>query len=75
MDCGALTNPANGQVSHIGGTTFGQTATYTCDPGYTLEGGNTRMCQATGNWSESEPACQCTLLLKFEYLHFHTVLA
>ena len=64
VDCGTLTNPANGQVSHTAGTTFGETATYSCDPGYNLVGGNTRMCQATGNWSGSTPACQCMLLLK-----------
>ena len=28
VDCGTLTNPVNGQVSHSGGTTFEQTATY-----------------------------------------------
>ena len=51
VDCDALTNPANGQVSHTARTRFGETATYSCDPGYTLVGGSTRICQATGNWS------------------------
>ena len=62
-DCGPLTNPANGQVSHTSGTTFGQTATYSCDAGYNLMGGSTRMCQADGMWSGSEPTCQSMLLL------------
>ena len=62
VDCDALTNPANGQVSHTAGTTFGETATYSCDPGYILVGGSTRICQATGNWSGSAPNCQCMLL-------------
>ena len=61
VDCGTLTNPTNGQVSHTGRTTFGQTATYSCDTGYILVGGNTRMCQATGIWSGSEPTCQSML--------------
>ena len=64
VDCDALTNPANGQVSHTAGTRFGETATYSCDPGYTLVGGSTRICQATGNWSGRAPTCQCMLLLK-----------
>ena len=61
VDCSALSNPANGQVSHPGGTTFGQTATYSCNPGYTLVGDITRTCQATGQWSGDAPICQCML--------------
>ena len=60
MVCGTLTNPANGQVSHTAGTTFGQTATYSCDTGYNLVGDNTRTCQDTGVWSGSTPGCQGT---------------
>ena len=63
MNCGPLTDPANGQVSHPDGTTFGQTATYSCNTGFNLVGDSTRMCQATGMWSGSEPTCQCMLLL------------
>ena len=59
VDCGALTDPANGQVSHPDGTTFGQTATYSCNPDYNLVGNSTRTCEATGDWSGSEPTCQC----------------
>ena len=57
MDCGTLTDPANGQVNHTAGTTFGQTATYSCDTGYTLVGDSTRTCQADGMWSGNEPTC------------------
>ena len=70
MDCGALSNPVNGsvhytngQVSNTAGTTFGQTATYSCNTGYNLIGDNTRTCQATGVWSGSAPTCQGVLLL------------
>ena len=62
-DCGGLTDPANGQVSHPDGTTFGQTATYSCSTGYNLVGDSTRMCEATGMWSGSAPICQGMLLL------------
>ena len=58
VNCGTLTNPANGQVNHTAGTTFGQRAAYTCDVGYNLVGENTRTCQAGGVWSGNAPTCQ-----------------
>ena len=58
VDCGHLTDPANGSVTHTSGTTFGQTATYSCNTGYNLVGNRSQTCQATGNWSGSEPTCQ-----------------
>ena len=64
VDCGVLTNPNSGHVSHTGGTTFGQTATYSCNTGYRLLGGHARTCQATGRWSGSAPTCQG--MLSFE---------
>ena len=67
VDCGTLTNPANGQVNHTAGTTFGQTATYSCNTGYNLVGDNTRTCQATGEWSGSEPTCERMLHIKLFY--------
>ena len=62
VDCGTLTNPANGRISYSDRTTFGQTANYSCNAGYNLVGGSMRICQATGVWSASEPICQCRLL-------------
>ena len=62
MDCGNLTDPSNGQVNLTAGTTFGENATYSCNTGYNLVGDSTRTCQATGNWSGSEPTCQGMLL-------------
>ena len=58
VDCGTLTNPANGQVTYTAGTLFGQTATYSCDSGYNLVGESVCTCQATGVWSGSVPTCQ-----------------
>ena len=58
VNCGTLTNPTNGRVIHTGGTTFGQTATYSCNTGYDLVGDSVRTCQATRVWSGSAPACQ-----------------
>ena len=67
VDCGIETNPDNGQVIRANGTTFGQTATYSCDTGYNLVGDSTRMCQATGVWSGSAPTCQGMWFLEFEH--------
>ncbi|XP_066268441.1 P-selectin-like [Branchiostoma lanceolatum] len=41
-----------------GGRTYGDTATYTCDAGYRLTGTGTRVCLATGVWSDSVPHCE-----------------
>ena len=62
VDCGSLTDPAGGQVDHTSGTTFGQTATYSCNIGYNLVENSTRTCQAIGNWSGSAPTCVGMLL-------------
>ena len=67
MDCSTLTDPADGQVSHTAGTTFGQTATYSCDIGYNLVGDSNQTCRATGVWSGCAPTCQGMLLLEIEY--------
>ena len=58
VNCGNLTDPANGSVNHTGGTTFGQTAIYSCDIGYNPVGDSTRTCQAEGNWSGNAPTCE-----------------
>ena len=57
-----LTQLTNGQFSHTRGTTFGETANYSCNTGYNLVGDSTRTCQATGVWSGSAPTCQSELL-------------
>ncbi len=56
VDCGSLSAPTNGGVMTTG-TTYQSTATYSCDNGYTRSGDQTRVCQASGDWNGSEPAC------------------
>ena len=57
VDCGTLPAPGNGNVSTVGGTRFGATASYSCRVGYALTGVATRTCQASGSWSGSAPVC------------------
>ncbi len=57
VDCGALNDTANRQVSTSSGTTFMNTATYTCNIGYTLNGATIRTCQANGSWNLTPPTC------------------
>jgi hypothetical protein len=49
--CAPLSPPANGTIS---GTT---TVTYTCNPGFILNGNATRACQIDGSWTGSDPTC------------------
>ena len=36
---------------------YGSTANYNCNPGYELNGLETRTCVAGGTWNGSDPAC------------------
>ncbi len=60
--CSDLAAPTNGMISYNMGTAslrpVDTVATYTCDIGYTLNGGNTtRTCESDGTWSGSPPVC------------------
>ena len=57
VDCGALYDPTNGQVSTQHGTAYNRVATYTCVKGYELVGTASRTCTASGLWSSSAPTC------------------
>ena len=56
VDCEALPIPTNGQVS-LNATVLGSMANYSCDPGYSLVGTPTRVCQEDGTWFGSA-TCQ-----------------
>ncbi|XP_064386164.1 uncharacterized protein LOC135334777 [Halichondria panicea] len=62
--CPDLTKPANGMISYNMGTAslrpVDTVATYTCDPGYTLNGDTTNTCRSDGVWSGSAPTCGAT---------------
>ena len=59
--CPPLPDIDNGVVDWSG-LSPGGVATYTCDPGFILVGGPTRICRDNGTWSDEEPTCECKLL-------------
>ncbi|XP_052275169.1 sushi, von Willebrand factor type A, EGF and pentraxin domain-containing protein 1-like isoform X3 [Dreissena polymorpha] len=56
VDCGALAYPQNGNVSTVA-TTYGSTATVTCQTGYFLNGSHTSQCGRDGRWSIVGQTC------------------
>ncbi|XP_035674957.1 P-selectin-like [Branchiostoma floridae] len=54
-DCQPLVAPNHGSVT--GGNTYGDVATYACDPGYEMVGSPTQTCQDNQHWSGSPPYC------------------
>lgn len=65
-DCGTRTI-SNGQFSASSGTTLGETATQSCNDGYTLEGDETVTCTASG-WNGSVATCTIKGTLKIKDL-------
>ncbi|XP_019615701.1 PREDICTED: uncharacterized protein LOC109463369 [Branchiostoma belcheri] len=63
VQCPTLLPPINGGVS--GSNFYQDVLTFTCDPGYELEGSASLTCQADATWSGVEPTCtriQCPAL-------------
>ena len=58
VTCDDLSAPANGDVDQPGNS-VGTVSTYTCNGGYLLVGDETRTCQESGQWSGSQPICEC----------------
>ena len=54
--CPMLESPMNGQVV-VGGILPGDTAIYTCNATYTLEGEELLTCQSDGTWDHTKPVC------------------
>ena len=49
--------PDGGQIDYKD-TLYNTRASYTCNPGYDLNGTNVRTCAADGLWDNSEPWCR-----------------
>ena len=58
VDCGTLSEPANGGIDLSNGTLAGAVAIYTCDPSFRLIGVEFRLCQENGSWSGEAPICE-----------------
>ena len=58
LDCGSVNSISDGHVS-FNETTLGNTASYSCNQGYVLEGSVSRLCQpVVVGWSGQEPTCK-----------------
>ena len=57
VSCRHLIDPTNGTVM-MTGNLEGDTATFTCSPGFELVGAETVTCQDDGQWSVPPPVCQ-----------------
>lgn len=69
VQCGELNNPPNGVVS-VTQTVYPGSATYSCNTGYSLSGGNTRNCQTNAMWSGTAPVCtgMCNTWASIHYI-------
>ena len=61
--CPTLVPPANGNLV-LSGNTVGETANYTCNTGFILEGDPTLTCGGDGQWIGNPPVCNRKYLSK-----------
>ncbi|XP_078692054.1 uncharacterized protein LOC144922266 [Branchiostoma floridae x Branchiostoma belcheri] len=57
VECPVLTAPGNGALSPAGSRQYQDVVTFTCNPGYVLNGAAAATCQAGGTWSNPVPTC------------------
>ncbi|XP_035669063.1 sushi, von Willebrand factor type A, EGF and pentraxin domain-containing protein 1-like [Branchiostoma floridae] len=58
VQCPSLSAPSNGAVSSTGPNFYQDQVTFSCDPGYGLDGTGRLTCQADGMWSNPAPTCR-----------------
>lgn len=56
VTCNPLDAPDNGFI-RFSSTTVGSVASYSCNPGFELQGVTSRICRPGGEWSEVAPVC------------------
>ena len=61
IDCGSLSTPTNGDQTTTG-SLLDDTADFSCDYGYKLDGSDTRTCQSNCEWSGTATSCVRKLL-------------
>ena len=59
INCGVLLPPLNGEIDLRNGTLLGAVVEYSCNAGHLLNGSESRVCQESGQWSQSQPTCLC----------------
>ncbi|RMB94706.1 hypothetical protein DUI87_28819 [Hirundo rustica rustica] len=57
IECTLPSPPENGFL-HVTETTLGSAVRYTCRPGFTLVGSDTRLCLPSRQWSHTAPYCK-----------------
>ncbi|KAF4804058.1 Sushi, von Willebrand factor type A, EGF and pentraxin domain-containing protein 1 [Turdus rufiventris] len=57
IECSLPSAPENGFL-HVTENTLGSTVRYTCRPGFTLVGSDTRLCLPSRQWSHTAPYCE-----------------
>ncbi|XP_073987217.1 hig-anchoring scaffold protein isoform X2 [Rhodnius prolixus] len=62
-ECADLQSPSLGSVT-LSGRLFGDSATYTCDPGYHLVGLKERTCRGDGEWTGAPAQCRHNVFCK-----------
>ena len=67
VDCGTPPPITNGSPRTATSTTFGGTATYSCDNGLVISGSAVISCLATGSWS-TPPSCLAGVLPTLMYM-------
>jgi len=56
-DCGAMSDPTDGDVDLSNGTVYKSAAAFTCRHGFQLIGMNVLRCLANGSWDHVPPVC------------------
>ena len=62
-ECETLDSILNGKIT--GNTTYGSIVTYSCNPGYGLNGSSVRLCRSDKSWSGSPPTCEGMCIATF----------
>uniref|UniRef100_A0A8V5H5C5 Uncharacterized protein n=1 Tax=Melopsittacus undulatus TaxID=13146 RepID=A0A8V5H5C5_MELUD len=60
IECTLLSPPENGFL-HFTENTLGSAVQYTCKPGFTLVGSDTRLCLPSRQWSDAAPYCKAIM--------------
>ena len=58
--CGNPGTPDNGE-KNSSSYQYGNTISFTCNVGYTLQGSQVRTCQTNGEWTGTQPTCDSKL--------------